>query len=69
MNETATIRSDENVIKTDLIHTALSLAELELRRKGVFDTGPHSPVGLLVRARDARAREIRAALDLRRRGL
>ena len=60
------MQSTENRIKTDLIWSALELAELELRRKGSFNTGPYSTAGMVVRAKEARAREIRAAAEERR---
>ena len=64
------IQSDENVIQTDLIHTALSLALVELRvlrEHGELEVdAPHSTVGLLMRAKEARVREIRRRLVAQR---
>lgn len=59
------MQSIENRIKCELIHSALSVALETLRKAGEKDSGPHSPMGLLRRALDKRAEELRASYQAR----
>ncbi len=52
------MQSIENVIKTDLIHTALSVAGAHLKTLGRVNSGPHSELGLIERAKAQRAKEL-----------
>ena len=52
------MQSLKNKITTDLIHTALSVAEAKLRELGEVYAGPHSPIGMLERAQARRAARI-----------